>query len=529
MSPHEDRIDAIVIGSGIGGLACAAALARFGKAVLVLEQQHAAGGLTQSFSRYGFRWDVGLHYLGEMGQGGEARPIIDLLSGGAIAFQPLGEVYDIVHFPDDVTVRFARPKDALKLELKSKFADSATEIDAYFAAVAEAVHAAKAVFMQRALSGFLGEVHELWHKREVHKWWGRSIAEVFDGIVSDTRLRAVLLAQMGDHGGMKAGQTSFGIHAVVMNHYLNGAWYPVGGAGVFAQTLLPVIEQAGGAIRLDSKVRALQIEGGAATGVQLEDGTVLHAPVVFSDIGARNTVGLLPEALLQTAWAKKILSLQPSVCHVTLYLGLKGDIRAHGASASNHWFHDNWNTDSGVWQGMVPEAEANEGAERVSERKTAPMLFVSFPSLKDPAYAPGDHQRHTAEVVAMIDWERFSQWRTSKLQDRPEAYTEFKANLERNMLAQFVRHFPGLAPMVSYHEMSTPLTMQAYTGAQQGASYGLEVSPRRFLSDALNVRTPISGLFLAGQDVTSPGVVGAMMGGVLAAAAIEHRVYSHLR
>jgi all-trans-retinol 13,14-reductase len=528
MSSQKDQVDALVIGSGVGGLACAAALARFGKSVLVLEQQHTAGGLTQSFSRYGFRWDVGLHYLGEMGRGGEARPVIDWLSGGAIAFQPLGEAYDIVHFPDHVAVRFARPKDALIFELKAHFPDSAAEIDAFFAAVAEAVHAAKAVFMQRALSGFLGEVHGLWHKREVEKWWGRSIAEVVDAIVSDRRLRALLLAQRGDYGGMKAGETSFGMHAVVMNHYLNGAWYPVGGAGAFAQALIPVIEQAGGAIRLGARVRALQIADGSATGVQLDDGTVLHAPAVISDIGARNTVGMLPEALLQTTWAQEVLSLRPSVCHVTLYLGLKGDIRAHGASAFNHWFYDSWDVDSGVWEKLAPEADSNEGAERSMEGAPAPVLFVSFPSLKDPAYAPGDNQRHSAEVVAMVDWDEFSQWRTSKLRDRPAAYTDFKASLERSMLAQFIHHFPELGPMVCYHEVSTPLTMQAYTGAQQGASYGLEVSPRRFLSNALNVRTPIPRLYLAGQDVTSPGVVGAMMGGVLAAAAIEHRIYAHL-
>jgi len=516
MSSNSKRFDAIVIGSGIGGLACATALARCGKAVLVLERQHVAGGLTQSFSRAGFQWDVGLHYLGEMGPEGDARGIVDWLAGQAMAFQPISSAYDIVHFPDNVTVPFTRPKAALEHELKQRFPDSAAEIDAFFAALDEAVHAGKALFTRRALSGVLGEVYGLWHRRDIHKWWGRTTAEVIDSLVSDARLRAVLLAQQGDHGGTEPAETSFGIHAVVMNHYLNGAWYPQGGAKVFADTLVPVIEQAGGAVQLDTRVAGVLIEDAGATGVLLDDGTALHAPAIFSDIGARNTVAMLPAELQQSAWAKEIRSFQPSVCHVTLYLGFEGDISMHGASASNHWFHETWGTNDGVWQ-------------LANEKAPPPVLFVSFPSLKDPGRTPDDHRRHTAEVVALTSWEPFSRWSGSSLQDRPDEYTAFKALIEQRLLAQFARHFPNLAPMVVFHEVSTPLTLTAYSGAYQGASYGLEVSPRRFLSESLNVRTPIARLFLTGQDVTSPGVMGAMMGGVIAAASIANQIYSHLR
>jgi all-trans-retinol 13,14-reductase len=81
---------------------------------------------------------------------------------------------------------------------------------------------------------------------------------------------------------------------------------------------------------------------------------------------------------------------------------------------------------------------------------------------------------------------------------------------------------------VRYHELSTPLSTTAFTGAFHGASYGLEVTPRRFRSSALSARTPVPGLFLTGQDVASPGVTGAMMGGVLAAAALEPRLARRL-
>lgn len=513
--PARDSWDAIVVGSGIGGLACAAALAKSGCAVLVVEQHHAAGGLTQTFSRDGFQWDVGLHYLGEMGPGGEAHAILDWLSDGGITFASLGPVYDTFYFPEGFEICFARPQAALQLELKQKFPQSSEDIDTFFAAMVEAEQAGKALMATRAMPAALANIYSLWHRRGIQKWWGRSSAQVLEELIGDPKLRAVLLAQKGDYGGTEASQISFGLSAMIMRHYFNGAYYPVGGAKVFAQTLVPVIEQAGGAVRLNAKVHEFLVESSAVVGVRLDDGATLRGAQVFSDVGARNTVGLLPGALRDGRWQREVLSFAPSVCHVALYLGLEGDIHASGASASNHWFYEAWDINAGVWQNPADEP-------------SPPGLFVSFPSLKDPAHDPGQKKRHTAEILAMVRWDSFARWKRSALHKRPQDYREFKAAVEQNLLAQFARHFPALAPMIVVHELSTPLTTLAYTGAQQGASLGLEVSPRRFLSDSLRIATPIPGLHLTGQDVISPGVTGAMMGGVLAAATISPRVYTHL-
>ena len=59
--------DAIVIGSGIGGLTAAALLSKHGgKRVLVLERHYTAGGYTHGFHRPGYEWDVGVHYIGDV-------------------------------------------------------------------------------------------------------------------------------------------------------------------------------------------------------------------------------------------------------------------------------------------------------------------------------------------------------------------------------------------------------------------------------------------------------------------------------
>ena len=516
MAQDRNSWDVIVIGSGIGGLACAAALARTGHRVLVLEQHYVSGGLTQTFHRSGFRWDVGVHYLGEMGPEGEAHAVLDWLAGGAIKFASLGTVYDTIHFPGNFAVQFARPQAALQLELEERFPGSAKDIEAFFAALADADRAGRAIFTQRAMPTFLAKVYGMWHQGEIRKWWSRTSAEVLDELVSDPKLRAVLLAQRANYGGTSATEMSFGVHAMVMRHYFNGAYYPIGGAKVFADTLVPVIEQAGGEIRLKAKVRELLVGNAAVVGVGLEDGGQILAPHVFSDAGARNTVELLPANMRNSEWAREILSFAPSVCHVGLYLGLEGDIRSNGASTSNHWFHETWDINDGVWHDPVAEP-------------SAPGLFISFPSLKDPTHDPGDKQRHTAEIVATTSWDVFAPWRHSTHRNRPEEYKAIKTAIESKLLTQFARYFPALAPMVVTHELSTPLTTLWYIGSQQGAIYGLEVSPRRFLSASLRAKTSIPGLFLAGQDVVTPGVTGAMMGGVLAATALDPRIYPHVR
>jgi all-trans-retinol 13,14-reductase len=58
---------------------------------------------------------------------------------------------------------------------------------------------------------------------------------------------------------------------------------------------------------------------------------------------------------------------------------------------------------------------------------------------------------------------------------------------------------------------------------------GLQASPRRFLAQALRPRTPVRGLYLAGQDAATPGVVGAAMGGMMAAASAEPGLWKLLR
>jgi all-trans-retinol 13,14-reductase len=506
------RWDAIVIGSGIGGLACAAALAKSGRRVLLLEQHWLAGGLTQTFSREGFTWDVGLHYVGDMG--GAAERALQWISEGGVRLAPTGAAFDTVHFPDGFEFTFASPEAQARRDLKARFPASGADIDAFFGALAGAQAAAMAVFPSRAMPAVAGRAYRWLKRAALRKWVARTIDEVLRDTVSDAKLRALLSSQWPDHGGAPR-SGSFMMHAVVMRHFLGGSRYPAGGASAFARALVPVIERAGGAVRLNAPVAAVLLEGGRAVGVRLADGSEQRAGAVVSAAGARNTVErMLPAQVRDSEWGREILSLELAPCHIGLYLGLEGDIRAAGAGAQNHWCYETWETGEAAWRPRTQEQP--------------PLMFVSFPSLKDSSHDPGPALKHTAEVVAWADWEDFAPWSESRFGARPAEYERLKALAGERLLAHFKRRFPRLAPLVRCVEVSTPLTTAHFTRAPRGAVYGLEPTPRRFLSAGLGVRTPVRGLYLAGQDAASPGITGAMMGGLLAAAAIEPRLWRRL-
>jgi len=505
--------DVIVIGSGMGGMTTAAALSRLHHKVLLLERAETIGGLTHTFSRDGFTWDVGLHYCGSFSHDQPGGKILDWLSGGAIEFRSIGTVYDVLHFPGEFEISVGRPAEAYKMELKERFPDSATAIDAYFEALQSAGEAVRMVCAERSMPEPFRSAHRWWNKKKVQRWCGRTTGEVIGELVSDRELAAVLSAQWGTYGG-RPREASFGVHATVIGHYLDGAGYPVGGAAAIAAGLVPVIESAGGSARAATPVSEILIEGGSAVGVRTSSGEEFRAPTIVSAVGAGETVKrLLPAEISQHEWAAEIATFKPAVCHFEMFLGFEGDIARHGATRFNHWFHDSWDMNDGVWS---------------SVDEPIPMMFASFQSLKDEKHDPGPSKRHTGELMVLADWATVDEFADGGALERPADWRAFKKDVEAKLMAFYETKFPDLMPLIVHRELGTPLSTASFTGHEKGGFYGIETTPRRMLSDALRPRTPVPGLFLAGQDVMTPGIAGALWGGMLGAAAIDPRIYKRL-
>ena len=511
----RDTWDVIVVGSGIGGLACAAALAKYRHRVLVLEQNQVAGGLTHTFTRRDWTWGVGVHYLGDMGQEDENEGLLEWISGGTIRMASMGPVYDTIHFPGGFVTHFARPEEGLKRELKEKFPASIGQIDSWFDALRAAQSAGHAVFALRAMPEPIATFYRLWRGETIDRWCGRTTRQVLEELITDPRLRSVLAAQWGDYGSMPSTQ--------LLRHSFGG------GQQLLQRRLLPggrcrrvrresdPGDRSGGRQGPGRHTRHRTADGRTmVSGVETEAGDVSigagglgrrrsqHDRQAAAGAAARGSVG-----------ARDPRAVAHRCPRCPLSRTRRGHRRDGGQRVEPLVLRD---LGSRVRTLVVPHASS----------RLAPVLYVSFPSLKDPSYDPGPRKLHTVEAFAYIDWKIFARWQDSIPGHRPAAYLKLKAQIEKQMIAQFSRYFPALGPLIRYSEVSTPLSMTATTGAYEGAMFGIEPTPARFLCKWLHAKTPVSGLYLAGQDVGTPGVQGAMMGGILAAAAIEPKLLSRL-
>ena len=495
--------DAIVIGSGIGGLTAAVLLARlYGKRVLVLERHYRAGGFTHVFSRRGgYRWDVGVHYVGEVCQPGLSRDVLEAVTGGEVRWQKMPEGYDRLFFPDfEFTVRAGRER--FKRDLKAVFPREVGAIDCYFRDVRLAASYIGVVGMRGTAPETVRRLVETL-KGRARRLALSTTGSWLDRHVSDERLKAVLGARWGDYG-LPPSESAFLAHAVITQHYFEGGYYPVGSASALAEAAQRQLEARGGELRVRAEAARILLDpSGRARGVRLATGEEIVAPVVISDAGARNTfLRLLPDDV-SLPFREELRQTPAGMAHLSLYLGLSQSPETLGIRGENLWIHDSFDQD-GIW------SRRNE----ILDGKVS-QLYVSFPSLKDPAA-----KHHTAEVVTAVEGAAFTRWEGTRWMKRGPEYEALKEKMKAAILAEVEQHVPGLSSLVAWSELSTPLSTEHFTAHPQGEIYGIPATPKRFTRSYLQVKTPVPGLYLTGADALILGVMGAARAGLLCAAAI---------
>lgn len=498
--------DAIVIGSGIGGLGAAGILARAaGKRVLVVEKHTEPGGLTHVFRRDGASWDVGLHYVGDLEEGGQIRAYFDFLSGGKLQWNRMPDPFERFIYPG---FEFAVPADAQRYQehLTEAFPEEAAAIRRYFRDVDRAVRWMTLHFARRMVPAPVAPLLRA-AQLPLERLATQTTKSYLDSHIGSPALRCLLATQWGDYG-LPPSRSAFGVHAQIVRHYLGGAWFPDGGSGRIARGIEQGIEAAGGAVRVAAEATRIIVENGRAVGVEVRDArrgdTRIHrAPVVISGIDATTTYErLLPiDGAVGRATARvraAIGALGKSTNAVTLYLRLRDDVRTIGVQGENYWINTTWDHES------QPDTGLLEGRPE--------RIYLSFPSVK-----AGHDRHHTAEIIAFCDGSLFDEWKDSPQGNRGAAYTVLKDRVADGLLRLADEAMPGLAALVSYRELSTPLSVEHFTSHPGGAFYGLPATPERFRIKELGLASPIPGLYLAGQDGGCLGIVGALMTGVGAA------------
>ncbi|MBL8022010.1 MAG: NAD(P)/FAD-dependent oxidoreductase [Leptospirales bacterium] len=504
----SNEFDAIVIGSGMGGLTVASILATVGKKrVLVLERHFRAGGFTHEFNRKKYHWDVGVHYIGDLAETSMLRRLFDVITGSQVKWQKMEEPFEMFVYPDFSFPVYGDPERFIG-DVVAMFPDEEPAIRRYLEDVKKAAAWFGRHVTMKSLPPFLDGLTHLLDSLG-QKSALMTTGEYLNLHFKNEKLKALLLSQWGDYG-LPPAESTFVIHSLIVTHYLNGGYYPVGGAGKIAESVEAILNANGGEIRVSHEVTEVIVEEGKAVGVRVKklperpDSNIeFRAPLIVSDAGAWTTfMRLVPESvsLPFRSDLDEFYKQQPVTTNVTLYLGLKEDPRKQGFHGENYWIYSTYDHDKNYLNRSKWVEESNPTG-----------AYLSFPSLKNP-----ESQSHTAEIIAFADYKTFEPWKGGAWKKRGMEYADLKEKIAQLLIAYIEKHLPGFKDNVEFYELSTPITNEHFTAHPLGSIYGLACVPDRFRESKASfsrARTPVPGLFLTGADVSSPGVAGAMMGG----------------
>ena len=506
----QETYDTIIIGSGMGGLATAAFLSKEGQKVLVLERHYTAGGFTHIFKRKGYEWDVGIHYIGEVQRPNSVlKKLFDYVTNGELKWADMGDVYDRIVIGEQ-QFDFVKGVKNFKKQMISYFPDEEDAINTYVDLVFKAVKTSKNYYISKAILPVWNILFGKFLKAPFYKFADKTTYEVISSLTKNETLIKVLTGQYGDYG-LPPKQSSFSMHASVARHYFDGGNFPVGGSSQIVKKIDPVIAASGGTILVSAEVEHIMIEKNTAIGVKMKDGTQFRAKNIVSNAGILTTYNkLLPPKTVEKHQLKKHLQhVKPSVAHASLYIGLNGSPKDLELPKTNYWIYPAENDHDSCVENYLNDLS-----------KPFPVVYMSFPSAKDPDWSHRYPGKSTIDIITLIPYETFEKWSDTNWKKRGEDYEAIKEEITQRLLNELYKQLPQVKGNIDCYELSTPLTTKHFVNYGQGEIYGLDHSPSRFRQAFLKPRTPIKNFYLTGQDIVTAGVGGALFSGVLTTMAI---------
>lgn len=484
----EKQYDVVIIGAGMGGLACGAILSRAGLRVIVLERNRQLGGNLQVFSRDKRVFDTGVHYIGGVDKGQILHQLFTYFGiMDDLKLKRMDEAgFDHIRFGKDEKVfKYAIGYDRFQENLKQEFPDESYAIETYCAAIQHVVS-------HLPLAQLLDDNLEMTSQID----FTLNAKTYIESLTENEMLRKVLVGNNALYAATE--KTPFYVHALVLHYYIESSYRAVNGFGQVATHMGRKIRQWGGELRTKAEVKSAEYNAdGSVQAVVLTDGIRVYGKHFIANAHPLNVIDLFGEAHFPKAYVDRLRSLPNSGGMFVLHLALKDGVLPY---MNYNIFQIN---NKNVWNlQCTPEQWPNF------------FMISSMPTKKDPEFVT------SLSVICGMDWEWVKAWEASynnemHAQSRGEAYEAFKEKMAQRVLDALEEHIPGIREMILSYSASTPLTQRDYTLSPFGSGYGFSKESDQPFRSMIHTKTAIPNLYLTGQNITLHGILGVSLTAIL--------------